>query len=163
MSGLRPVRIVGVGSPNGDDAVGWHVIQAALESEWGDEAELHAIEGGQRLLNLLDGRGSLVLIDALAPAGSPGTLRRFAWPASGLDILRPGSTHDLRPAEALELATALGLLPARVVVWGIEGASFEACADLSPAVAAAIPDAVRAVREELLELTLESLDVEALS
>jgi len=158
MNGLRPVRIVGVGSPNGDDAVAWDVIKEALEAGCGADAELHAVEGGQRLLEVLDGRGSLLLIDAVAPAGTPGAVRRFTWPDARLETLRPGSTHDMRPGEALALAATLGLLPGRVVVWGVEGACFEPGADLTPAVAAAVPAVARAVREELAAILDEGDD-----
>jgi hypothetical protein len=55
----------------------------------------------------------------------------------------------LRPAAALALAAALGLLPPRVVIYGLEAASREPGAELSADVAAAIPEAVRRIEEEL--------------
>ena len=151
----RPVRVIGVGSPHGDDAVAWAVIAQARARDWPPGVEFHQVDGGQRLLELLDGRGTLFLIDALAPTGSPGVVRRFVWPAPQLEVLRSGSTHDLRPAEALGLADSLGLLPSRVVVWGIEGACFDPCADLSPTVAVAVPALVQAITEELQTLYAE--------
>ncbi len=129
----QPVRVVGVGSPHGDDALAWELVRR-LESQMEGQTrlEFHVVEGGQRLLDLLDGRGSLLLVDALAPAGAPGTIHRFEWPDPQIDSLRPGSTHDLRPAEALQLADALGLLPPRVVIFGLEGVHLEPGTDLSP-------------------------------
>jgi hydrogenase maturation protease len=157
MSGLRPIRVVGVGSPNGDDAVGWEVLKVVRESSRGEELELHAVEGGQRLLELLDGRGSLILIDALAPAGHPGRVQRFVWPDARLESLQPGSTHDMRPVEALQLATLLGLLPQRVIVWGIEGESFAPLADPTPAVMAVLEEVAQEVIGEVLAISTGTL------
>jgi len=148
MSWPRPVRVLGIGSHAGDDALAWAVVRQLQEKEWPRDIEFQALEGGQRLLEVLDGRGSLVLIDALAPAGQPGAIRRFDWPDPGLAVLRPGSTHQLRPAEVLELAAALGLLPPRVAIWAIEGELFDPRSGLSPKVLAAVPELVQRIRAD---------------
>jgi hydrogenase maturation protease len=150
MSWPLPIRVVGVGSPQGDDALAWEVARMLQEQrEWGNDIEFHVVEGGQRLLDVLDGTGTLLLIDALAPAGSPGAIQRFEWPDQRVEVLRPGSTHHLRPAEALQLAETLGTLPPRVVVFGIEAASLDPHQGLSPAVAAAVPELVQRIVSEL--------------
>lgn len=150
MSVAAPIRVIGVGSPLGDDALAWQVVQKAQqEKAWGDKIEFHALEGGQRLLDILDGRGALVMVDALAPPVPPGTIHRLEWPNPRLKALRPGTTHHLSPAEALELADTLGLLPPRVVIWAIAGEAFDPQAGLSSAVAAAVPELVRGVVAEL--------------
>jgi hydrogenase maturation protease len=145
-----PIRVIACGSPYGDDALAWEVVRR-LESQMDGESgvELHVVEGGQRLLDLLDGRGALLLVDALAPAGAPGTIHRFEWPDPRLDRLRPGSTHHLRPAEALQLASTLGLLPPQVVIFGLEVAQVEPATDLSATVAAAMPEFIRRIASEL--------------
>jgi hydrogenase maturation protease len=150
MTWPRPVRVVGVGGPAGDDAAAWEVVRRARgEKEWGGEIEFHAVEGGQGLLDVLDGRGTLLLADALAPGVGAGTTLRLEWPDARLGTLRPGTTHHLRPAEALRLAQALGLLPPRVVIWAVAGESFAPRPGLSPAVAAAVPELVRRMVAEL--------------
>jgi hydrogenase maturation protease len=150
MSWELPVRVAGCGSPAGDDAVGWEVVRR-LRREWRPRAwlELYLIEGGQGLLDLLDGRGTLLLVDALAGGGEPGTIQRFEWPDRRVEVLRLGSSHAIRPAEALDLAAALGTLSSRVVVYGIEQGNLTPQAGLSPAVAAVLPDLVRRICEEL--------------
>ena len=145
-----PGRLVGVGSPHGDDAVGWEVVRCLRKRSGGlPGVEFFEVDGGQCLLDLLDGRGTLILIDALAGGGPPGTIRRFDWPDSGLDVMAPGSTHALRPAEALQLAAALGLLPPRVVIYGLEMAGQKPGDSLSAIAAAAVPEAARRIEEEL--------------
>ena len=63
--------------------------------------------------------------------------------------LQRSSTHLLGVAEAVELARALGRLPARTVVYGIEGASFDTGAALSPEAAAAVEVVAAAIRREV--------------
>ncbi len=52
-------------------------------------------------------------------------------------------------AEAVELARALGRLPARLVVYGIEAASFETGAEPSAAVRAAAESVADAATKDL--------------
>jgi hydrogenase maturation protease len=113
------------------------------------EVELYVVEGGQRILDLLDGRGSLLLVDAVGASTSPGTIHRFEWPDQRVEALRSGSTHDLRPAEALRLAAALGIAPPRVVVFGIEAETIDPQPGLSQSVMVAVPELVRRLVKEL--------------
>lgn len=152
MSWARPIRVVGIGSPQGDDAVAWQVV-GQLQSCIGDDVgvEFHRIDGGQRLLDLLDGQGSLLVIDALAKDSASGEILEFPWPDKRLEGLRPGSTHGLGPAAALALADTLGVLPAKVVVFGITAVDFESSHVVSEAVAAAARELVSRLRIELTE------------
>lgn len=150
MSWPRPIRVVGVGSPQGDDAVAWEVTRIVQQQRhWAADIQFHVVEGGQRLLDVLDGTGTLFLIDALAPAGCPGAIRRFDWPDQQVEVLRPGSTHDLRPAQALQLADSLGTLSPRIAIFGIEAAELVPGQKLGREVAAAVPELVRTIVSEL--------------
>lgn len=131
MTEHAPVRVVGCGSPLGDDAAGWQVVQHLRD--WAanstfelskTDLEFHLADGGHQILDVLDGRGTLILVDAICSNSPPGTILRFEWPDTRLECLRPGSTHHVRPAEALRLATALGLAPPRVIVFGIGASQF---------------------------------------
>ena len=146
----RPIRVVGVGSPLGDDAVAWEAIRQLRDRPGLPPGiEFFMVEGGQRVLELLDGRGTLVLVDAVAADDKPGMIYRFDWPDERIANLRPGSTHDLRPAEALRLAAALGIAPQHVLVYGIEIESLDHAPCLSPSVLAAVPELVRQLAVEL--------------
>jgi hydrogenase maturation protease len=150
MSWPTPIRIVGVGSPHGDDALGWEAIRLLRERIPSTAAvEFHLIDGGQRLLDLLDGQGSLFLVDAVSSGSPPGLLHRIDWADRCVETLSPGCTHDLRPAESLRLAAALGMLPSHVTLYGIEVGTLEPCAELSPSVAAAVAELVRRIEEEV--------------
>ena len=63
--------------------------------------------------------------------------------------LAGSSTHLLGLADAVELARALGRLPATTVVYGIEGAAFDTGTGLSQPVAAAAERVAAAIRREL--------------
>ncbi len=146
MSLPPPVRVVGCGSACGDDALGWEVVRR-LTAQLPRGVELYAAEGGHRILDVLDGRGTLILVDAVSSGGPPGTVHRFEWPDPAVRILRPGSTHVLGPASALQLAAALGILPPRVVVFGIEVERLGAAGDLSAPVASAVSELIRRIVE----------------
>ena len=144
----RPVRVIGCGSQNGDDAAAWRVIER-LRGRVGPGVDLFAVEGGHAILDLLDGRGSLVLIDAASSGAAPGTLHRLRWPSRQVERLRPQSTHGIGLDEALALAAAVGTLPDTVLIVGIEIARVEPGAALSEPVAAAVSEATQWVLEQV--------------
>ena len=58
-----------------------------------------------------------------------------------------GSTHDFGLAEAVELGRALGVLPERLVIIGIEGRAFAMGAAMSAEVSAAAAEVVAGILE----------------
>jgi hydrogenase maturation protease len=102
------------------------------------------------LLASLEGVEAAYLIDASVSGMPSGHVRRLDVTSSPL----PGgsfsaSTHGLGLAEAVELARVLGDLPARCIVYAIEGSSFEPGAAPSSAVAVAMIDVGGRVRDEI--------------
>ena len=102
-----------------------------------------------RLLDAWAGADLALVVDAVASGAEPGTVQRFdaserAVPSS---VFR-GSTHAFGVGEVIELARALGRLPGRVIVYGVEGAEFAAGDGLSPAVAAAVEPLAAELIEE---------------
>ncbi len=145
------VCVVGVGNPlRGDDAAGLTVLQL-LEAEPPDGARLIACEGEPlSLLSAWEGCGTTYVVDATASGLPPGTVRRFEADEAPLpEDLHHSSTHLLGVAEAIELGRTLGKLPRRTILYGIEGARFDAGAPLSPEVARAVEEVAAAIREEI--------------
>ena len=142
--------VIGVGSPFGDDRVGWEVVAAvrmALRSAPAPVRTLACDRPGAALLEALEGVKHAVIVDA-ARAGDcpPGSLR---WlDGRGLEGERAASSHGFGLAEALALARALGDAPRRVDVLAIAAVRFEGDA-LSEPVRAAVPLAARAVLERI--------------
>ncbi len=153
--------VVGLGSANGDDRVGWLVADRLLQDaagnarraarlEWVRHASVRRAGSPLDVLDWLEGVRRLVLCDASEPLGRPGRRCRWTWPAPELRGLRCRGSHDFSVPAVLELAEALGALPQRVVVFGIEAGGCSAPGRLTPAVAAAVAAAAGAVREECL-------------
>jgi hydrogenase maturation protease len=157
------VRILGIGSPFGDDKLGWDVITKLRRclQESGLIQRLPAYQlslttcdrPGSSLLELMQGAELVVLIDAVSSGGPVGTLLRLQGEqieaAEGLL-----SSHGFGVASALALAKALNALPARVVLWGMEvGPIPETAADapMRPEVEQAMPRLVAAVIGEVEE------------
>jgi hydrogenase maturation protease len=134
----------------GDDAAGLEVAKL-LEGTLPDGAELLRREGEPTaLMDAWQGADAVWLVDAVHSGGRTGTVHRLDAGEHELPSgLFRASTHAFGLAEAVELARALGRLPARTVVLGIEGARFEAGVELSPEVAAAVPGVAEALREEV--------------
>jgi hydrogenase maturation protease len=147
--------VVGIGNEDrGDDAIGAQVVRALLARWDGVDHAGVAVRalrgGGLALLDAFQGYERLVLIDATEPAGAPGTVRCFRS-AHALRGSTSPSTHGWSVAEALALGEALGSLPRRVVIVGVEAETFEPGAVASAAVRVGIEDAVDTVETVLAE------------
>jgi hydrogenase maturation protease len=110
--GASRLLVVGVGNRDrGDDAAGPRVVDLAL---WWRPTD------------------RVVLVDAAAPAGTPGRLTRIdvtGGRESGgrgdeLAAGRAWSTHGVDLGTAVEVARALDRMPAQLVVLAIEGVRF---------------------------------------
>jgi hydrogenase maturation protease len=149
------LRVVGFGNRwRGDDAVGLEVA-ARLEGGLPDGVEVIVREGEPTgLIDTWDPGDEVWLVDAVSSGAAPGTVHRLDASERELpaEIFR-ASTHHLGVPEAVELARALGRLPRRVIVYGIEGADFDAGRGITPEVAAAAERVVEAVREEVAACT----------
>ncbi len=148
-----PTVVIGVGNPDrGDDGVGPAVL-ARLRAAGlgGDDVELLAMRGeATSLLEVWRGRRSVIVVDAVVCGQSPGTVLRIDLRREPLpDAAARASSHGAGLAEAVALGRAVGALPGRLVVVGVEPASVRLGDGLSPAVEAAVPELVRLVRAEL--------------
>jgi hydrogenase maturation protease len=91
-----------------------------------------------------------LVVDAVSSGSLPGTIHRFEGTADPLpaELFRP-STHAMGLAEAVELGRELNRLPGRLVVYGIEGESFDAGEGLTPVVQEAVAKLVMDLYHEL--------------
>lgn len=144
---------VGIGNAfRSDDGVGLWVIEALARH--GFRTHAHAGDG-TGLLNLFEANDDLVLIDATRSGTAAGTPVTFDAAKQKIPAdLFHYSTHRFGLAEAVETARALGTLPSRVMIHGIEGARLEAGTELSAPVREAASDLV----ETLVDAALPSAD-----
>lgn len=143
--------VIGVGTEHrGDDRCGLDVARA-LREPLGRRARVAECAGDiTDLLDLWDGVGEVIVVDAVRSGRAPGTVVR--WEVPGSEPPRPGvtSTHGLSLAEAIGLGRSLGRLPGRLVVYGIEADNVAMGDGLSPSVAQAVRAVIAQVAEELV-------------
>lgn len=131
----------------GDDAVGPLVAERLREA---GVRVLDCADEPTRLLDEWDGLDVLVVVDAVLTGAAPGALRRVEADDGPLPRdLRLASTHAVGVADALELGRTLGRAPHRVVVLGVEGATFGMGDEMTPAVERALDELVGAALAEL--------------
>jgi len=143
--------VIGVGNEyRKDDRFGIDVIRM-LESRLPAGAKTLQLSGeGAALIEALENVEAAWVVDAVSSGGTPGTTYR-------LDLAEETvpsrffhySTHDFAVAEALEMARALGKLPGKTVVFGVEGADFESGEGLSPVVKPAVARVAEKILEEI--------------
>lgn len=162
-SPLPTVHVIGVGSPGGDDWLGWELAERLRVSEalaaWRGQimVSLHD-RPGAALLQAWRGEGLVILIDAVRSGAAPGKLHRFDA-AQLLAQPRQLSTQGFGVAEAVQLAAALDALPGTLQFFGVEIDSGNNELRLSDAVHEALP----AVAGEIEGLVLAYLRGDAAS
>ena len=143
--------VIGIGNPlRGDDAAGVAVVERLRGRVPADVDVVACSEEPSRLIEAWEGADSVVLVDTVSSDAPPGRIHRFdadeeALPARAFR----SSTHAIGIAETIELARALGRLPRRVRVYGIEAGGFASGASLTPAVEAAVAVLADAVLADL--------------
>ena len=134
--------VIGLGNPDrGDDAVGVQVARR-VAAERLDVLVLE-LDDPSEALEAWAAADTVVIADAVASGGDPGdihvvdavarTLPAGSWAAGG--------THALGLAAVVELGRALGRLPRRLVLVGVEAGRFDHGTPMPDAVAAAVPGA----------------------
>jgi hydrogenase maturation protease len=145
------VAVIGVGNRlRRDDGAGIAVARR-LATCTGDEETVKVSEQEGETLALLEtwqGAAAVLLVDAVRSGAAPGTVHRadasrMPVPAG---LLSSTSTHAVGLGETIELARALGRLPPRVLVFGVEGSRFDAGEGLTRE--------VEAVLDQLAELVM---------
>ncbi|MEV5974705.1 hydrogenase maturation protease [Streptomyces sp. NPDC051921] len=151
--------VAGVGNVFlGDDGFGVETVRLLAREHLPPHVEVAdvGIRGVHLAYRLLDGWDTLVLVDATARGGEPGTL--YLIDATAPDERRadphavPLDGHRMAPDAVLALLDTLcagtgAAPPRRILVVGCEPACLDEGVELSPQVAAAVPEAVRMVTE----------------
>lgn len=114
------LKVIGIGSPLGDDRLGWEAAQSLRDL---DGISVTCLDRpGPALIHALEGETAVVLLDAMEADLPPGCVRVLR----AADLIPEGdavSSHDLGVASALALGRALGTLPERLWLMGVQGRS----------------------------------------
>lgn len=158
--------IIGVGNPwRGDDGVGLAVTRQLHDR--GLPKGTRVIEhlgDGTHLMDLWENENKVVVVDAAHGGGQPGTLYRFDLSETGL-TKAPGvgnklptlgmltqklghSSHLFGVAEAIALAYVINRLPRQLIVFAVEGSSFDYGISLSAKVAKTVENLVKQILME---------------
>ncbi|MGO9450415.1 MAG: carbamoyltransferase HypF [Candidatus Binataceae bacterium] len=114
------IRIIGIGSPFGDDAAGLEVARMLAASPPANCEVIEADRPGAALVDLLDGADTAILVDAVCSGAPPGTIHELGFDELGGSSVRFVSSHDLGVAAAIQLAQKLGVASPAGRVIGIE-------------------------------------------
>ncbi len=137
----------------GDDAAGCAVYELLSHEPLPEGARLQLLGvGGISLLECLEGESIMIVVDAVQLGSAPGTIHVLDWnelPQTGEGVV---SAHGVGLREAIALGRVLSpeAMPGRVLLVGIEGASFDTIgAAMTPAVAAAVQNCAEEVCRQL--------------
>lgn len=147
----RPhVLVAGVGNVLlRDDGFGVEVVRRLARESMPEDVRV--ADFGIRALHLayelLEDYGTLIIVDAMSRGQPPGTL--FVFEPDHAAVTQPSAVdpHGMYPGAVLRMALDLGARIGTVRVVGCEPADLEEGLGLSAAVEAAVPEAMRVVRE----------------
>ena len=150
------ILVAGIGNIFlGDDAFGVEVVQRLAQRPMGDGVQVidFGIRGFDLAYAILDGYDAVIMVDATARGGAPGTLYVIEPDLTRLDESEPMEieTHGMTPEHVLQLVRTFGGDPQGILVVGCEPATFgpegEGQMGLSEPVAAAVAEAMQMVEE----------------
>lgn len=163
MSEHPTALFVGLGSPHGDDQIGWLVADRLantknLSSRWSIRKAAIPLD----LLDWLEGIQFLGICDALDPSSAKEGIQRGEWsrnsepnPTAVLPLLnrmKTGNSHSFQLAEVLDLANTLNRLPSQLVVWAIPAIQCEPEQPLSDELQKQLPTYCDQILFELIHL-----------
>jgi hydrogenase maturation protease len=148
---MKGEYVIGVGNAfRGDDGVGLVVARRLSALALPGVTVLELSGEGTALVEAWGEADRVIVVDAVSSGAKAGFVYRLEAADLGLPEFFSGhSTHAFGLAEAIELARRLERLPDQLVVYGIEGQTFEYGKALSPEVEEAAGIVVERIAEEL--------------
>lgn len=152
---MKSIKVLGIGSPFGDDQVGWRVAetlkqQLSLHDHKAQDVNIESHDRpGIRLIELMSEASTIFIIDAVKSGSEAGTIHRF----ENNEIFESDnrfSTHDIGVSQALQLGCSLNALPANIILYGIEIDTIELGSNLSLCVERAIGLVVAQLENEII-------------
>jgi hydrogenase maturation protease len=150
--------VVGLGNPIlGDDGIGWQIAQELQHfNEIPSDVDIECLaNGGISLMEAMIDYDRAILIDAIvtnqAPAGNVNICKLEDFP--NLTSGHMSSAHDASLLDALQMGRSLGAhLPIDISIVTVESQKvYEFSERLTPAVAAAVPQALKIILDLLIE------------
>ena len=148
----RPgTTVLGIGNPiMGDDGIGIVLLEELMAA--GLQRPVEFVDGGtigMSLLPAVEDSGSLLVLDAVAVPGPPGTLVHLTGDQLPRLLSAKLSPHQVGLLDVLACARLRGLEPDRISVVGLTPGDIDVRVGLTPGVAAAVPQAVALAQQVL--------------
>lgn len=148
------ILVAGIGNIFfGDDGFGPEVVAQLRIDDPQVRVVDYGIRGMHLAYDLLDGYQGLVLVDAIPGQGCPGAIQVFEVDGESPDAAIGLDAHEMNPAAMFATLRTLGGHPPRTIVVGCQADVVTDGIGLSDAVRAAVPGAVRAVRDTVAMLS----------
>jgi hydrogenase maturation protease len=115
------IKIIGIGSPFGEDQAGWKVIEM-LQQTLSSQSKIEIVSydrPGIHLLSYIQNLECVYLIDAVKSGAVAGTIHRFENETIN-ECHTLLSTHDFGVVQTLKMGQALNMLPKKIILYGIE-------------------------------------------
>nr|MBN2276445.1 hydrogenase maturation protease [candidate division Zixibacteria bacterium] len=152
MKSPAPVVVIGIGNDfRSDDVAGLFIARKIRESALEGVRVIEGVSDGTSLIDAWNEAKTAVVIDCVVSGAKPGHIYRFEPLHEDLpaEYFIGYSTHAFSVAESIKLARALGQLPNRLVVYGIEGGVFKTGSGMSAEVAEAADNLVKQIASEI--------------
>jgi hydrogenase maturation protease len=145
-----------------DEGFGVRVVEELLR-RYRFPAAVQVLDGGtlgMDLLRFLTGTRRLIVVDAIAGDGPPGTFYRLAGDEVQAYFREKVSLHELGIKDVLAVLAATGRPVEEVVILGVQPESLDVGLELTPVVAAAVDEAAAAVVAELAAWRVEVTSID---
>ena len=137
-----------------DEGVGVRVVEA-LQARFRIPDGVDVVDGGTSgmdMLDTIDGRDHLIVIDAVSTGAAPSTVVRLTDEDVPAFFRTKISPHQLGLSDVLAALTILDSAPAAITLIGIVPVALDLGLELSPTIAARLDDLVDMVRTDLATL-----------
>lgn len=150
------VLVLGVGNPlMGDDGVGIKVVEMLKEMDLPENVTVEeAGLPGWGLASWFENRSEVLIVDAVKMGLAPGSWR--CLDPHEFQVIMEESSLSLHQGDlacGLALSQALDMLPPKLRIYGIEPASLDPGAGLSPEVSASLEAFVTKISEDIEKKT----------
>ena len=147
----KPILLLGIGNIlRSDDGVGVRVIERMRDKVASDTVEV--FDGGTAgldLLSVIDGRQTVLVVDAVDGNQAPGTIYRFTPDDVDNESLRLDSLHQLGLLETIQMCRLVGRGPGEVVIIGVQPEVVVWGMELSDVVEGQLPAVISQVKKEI--------------
>ena len=152
------VLVLGIGNLLiGDEGVGCLAVEE-LNRRYDLPPSVECVDGGTagfELLNILDSREHVILIDALRDDRPPGTVIMVEGEQVPRAFHARTTPHQLGICDVLAAAQLTDIMPKHLTLYGIEPKQLDVGIGLSPEVEAGMEKTIRAVVDQLRHLGYE--------